>query len=127
VFEIVLVPIDQTRATVESASKILELAQKNGSHLILLSVVLPDFHKPSNNALDSSFFDFSCEKIKKAGLLCNFLIRQGKPAFVICEVADEMNVDLIVMGTRGVHFEEENGSTAARVIELAPCPVLVVP
>jgi nucleotide-binding universal stress UspA family protein len=53
--------------------------------------------------------------------------RQGKPAFVICDVADEMNVDVIVMGTRGVNLSSDGESTAARVIQLAPCPVLVVP
>ena len=46
---------------------------------------------------------------------------------MICDVADELNIDLIVMGTRGVNLEEDSQSTAVRVIQLAPCPVLVVP
>jgi nucleotide-binding universal stress UspA family protein len=46
---------------------------------------------------------------------------------VILDVADELNVDVIVMGTGGVSLNSDDGSTAARVIELAPCPVLVVP
>jgi nucleotide-binding universal stress UspA family protein len=58
---------------------------------------------------------------------CQEIEREGKPAFVICDVADELNVDVIVMGTRGVNLEADSGSTAARVIQLAPCPVLVVP
>ena len=45
----------------------------------------------------------------------------------ICDVADELNVDVIVMGTRGVNLESDSGSTAAQVLQLAPCPVLVVP
>ncbi|MFL0755937.1 MAG: universal stress protein, partial [Prochlorococcus sp.] len=67
------------------------------------------------------------EQVEQAGLPCEVLERQGKPAFVICDVADELNVDLIVMGTRGVNLEGDSESTAARVIQLAPCPVLVVP
>jgi nucleotide-binding universal stress UspA family protein len=53
--------------------------------------------------------------------------RSGKPAFVIGDVADEVNADVIVMGTRGISLEDDQHSTAARVIQLAPCPVLVVP
>ncbi len=53
--------------------------------------------------------------------------REGKPAFVICDVADEINADVIVMGTRGLTLEATSPSTASRVIQLAPCPVLVVP
>ena len=56
------------------------------------------------------------------------LEREGKPAFVICDVADEINADVIVMGTRGLSLEAEDApSTASRVIQLAPCPVMVVP
>jgi len=32
-----------------------------------------------------------------------------------------------VMGTRGISIDTEQQSTAARVIQLAPCAVLVVP
>ena len=60
-------------------------------------------------------------------MVCEVVEREGKPAFVICDVADELNVDVIVMGTRGVNLEDDTESTAVRVIQLAPCPVLVVP
>jgi nucleotide-binding universal stress UspA family protein len=46
---------------------------------------------------------------------------------VIGDVADEIDADVIVMGTRGIALESDQLSTAARVIQLAPCPVLVVP
>jgi nucleotide-binding universal stress UspA family protein len=52
---------------------------------------------------------------------------EGKAAFVIGDVADEIEADLIVMGTRGISLENDQQSTAARVIQLAPCAVLVVP
>ena len=62
------------------------------------------------------------------GVSCEVIEREGKPAFVICDVADEINADVIVMGTRGLTLEaDEAPSTASRVIQLAPCPVLVVP
>ena len=43
------------------------------------------------------------------------------------DVADVINAVVIVMGTRGLALEDDEHSTAARVIQLAPCPVLVVP
>ena len=46
---------------------------------------------------------------------------------MIAEVAAELNVDVIVMGDPGVNLEIDSTSTAASVIELASCPVLVVP
>ena len=64
---------------------------------------------------------------EQAGIACDVFEREGKPAFVIGDVADEVNADVIVMGTRGISLEGEEHSTAARVIQLAPCPVLVVP
>ncbi|MGB7414975.1 MAG: universal stress protein, partial [Thermosynechococcaceae cyanobacterium] len=54
---------------------------------------------------------------------------QGQPAFTICDVADELDASVIVMGCRGVGLTEEgmSDSVSNRVINLAPCPVLVVP
>ncbi len=81
-----------------------------------------------NNAqLITSLLKKAQEQIRQAGLTCDVLNKQGKPAFVICDVADDLNVDLIVIGTKGINLEEDMESTAARVIQLAPCPVLVVP
>ncbi|MEO0828209.1 MAG: universal stress protein, partial [Cyanobacteria bacterium J06642_9] len=55
--------------------------------------------------------------------------REGQPAFVICDVADEINADLIVMGCRGIGLIEDAKaeSVTNRVINLSPCPILVVP
>ena len=66
------------------------------------------------------------------GLNCTVIERPAQfsgdsPAFVIAEVAAELNVDVIVMGGPGVNLEIDSTSTAASVIELASCPVLVVP
>jgi universal stress protein A len=54
--------------------------------------------------------------------------RLGTPYEEIVKVAKEMEVDLIIIATHGYtglkHFLL--GSTAERVVRLAPCPVLVV-
>ena len=56
------------------------------------------------------------------------VIERGDPAEVVTELASERDVDVIVMGTRG-HSKWRQfllGSTAERIVEHAPCPVLTV-
>ena len=56
------------------------------------------------------------------------LIKNGKPADVIMETAQELNCDLIVMGTKGQGAIADIliGSTAKRVVGKSPTPVLVI-
>lgn len=53
--------------------------------------------------------------------------RLGTPGHVIVELADELHVDLLVIGSHGYHvFERVLGTTAARIVNHARCSVLVV-
>ena len=45
----------------------------------------------------------------------------------ICDVADELNADVFVIGTRRMNLKEGTESSATRVIKRASCPLLVVP
>ena len=126
-FETILLPIDQSREAFETASKAIQIAKSHESNIIMLSVAKPERTKMNDDESISSLLDRARTQIEEAGINCEVLEKEGKPAFVICDVADDLNVDLIVMGTRGVNLEEDAESTAARVIQLAPCPVLVVP
>ena len=126
-FETVLFPLDQSREVVEAATKALDLARSHNSKLILLSVVQPKQPEMHDHAVVATLLAETQARFEQVGVSCDVVEREGMPAFVICDVADELNVDVIVMGTRGVNLEAESGGTAARVIQLAPCPVLVVP
>ena len=126
-FETVLFPIDQSRQALETAGKALELARSHSSRLVLLSVVQPERPEMHDHEAVAALLSQTRERFEQAGVACDEVEREGKPAFVICDVADELNVDVIVMGTRGVNLGGDGESTAARVIQLAPCPVLVVP
>ena len=136
-FNKILFPLDRSREAQEAIAVAIDLVQKYHSQLILLSVVeTPD--------LDAEVTDDpamrSPEEIDrllhaaqalfaKRGIQAEILQRQGKPAFTICDVADELNVNLIVMGSHGIGLDVEHTSesVASRVINLAPCPVLIVP
>ena len=56
------------------------------------------------------------------------LARVGRPFVEISELAREMEVDLIILGTHGYTGLKHVllGSTAERVVRHAPCPVLTV-
>jgi len=122
-FETVLFPLDQSRQAMETAAVALQLAQQHNSRMVLLSVVEPG----DDAAAVAQLLEQARSSFQQAGISCQVLEREGKPAFVIGDVADEINADVIVMGTRGITLESDQQSTAARVIQLAPCPVLVVP
>ncbi len=126
-FETVLFPIDQSRQTMETAAVALELAKTHGSRLVVLSVVEAEEGAMHDAAAVVKLLEQARASFEQAGVPCEMLEREGKPAFVIGDVADEINADVIVMGTRGISLESSEPSTAARVIQLAPCPVLVVP
>jgi nucleotide-binding universal stress UspA family protein len=122
-FETVLFPLDQSRQAMETAAVALQLAQQHNSRLVLLSVVEPG----DDEAAVARLLEQARASFEQAGVSAQVIEREGNPAFVIGDVADEINADVIVMGTRGITLDSDQQSTAARVIQLAPCPVLVVP
>jgi nucleotide-binding universal stress UspA family protein len=126
-FETVLFPIDHRRQTLDTAAVALKLAQQHNSRLVILSVVDRDDPSMADAADVAQLLDQARQRFTAEGIDCRLIEREGKPAFVIGDVADEINADVIVMGTRGLSLETDQSSTAARVIQLAPCPVLVVP
>ena len=126
-FGIVLFPLDSSRQALETATKAIELARSHNGRMVLLSVVEPNRPGMEDPAVVAQLLERTRLQVEQTGVSCEVVERQGQPAFVIGDVADELNVGVIVMGSRGVNLETESESTAAKVIQLAPCPVLVVP
>ncbi len=65
---------------------------------------------------------------KKYGVYVQDVITTGSPSVKITEAVAERDMDLIVMGTHGASGFEElfMGSTAAKIVNLSPCPVLTI-
>lgn len=136
-FKTVLFPVDQSREAREAAEVVVNIVQKYNSRLVLLSVVetpTSEGEEPESSPMASP--EAIAELLKTAqnlfseqGIQAQTIEREGKPAFIICDVADEINADLIVMGCRGLGLTEEGVSESVtnRVINLSPCPVLIVP
>ena len=136
-FKTVLFPVDQSREAREAADVVVNIVQKYGSRLILLSVIEtpdPAAQSPTPEPMISP--EAVAELLKSAqslfsqqGIEAETITREGMPAFTICDVADEIEANLIVMGCRGLGLTEEGAaeSVTNRVINLSPCPVLIVP
>ncbi|MEM8603800.1 MAG: universal stress protein [Cyanobacteria bacterium P01_H01_bin.121] len=133
-FKTIVFPLDRSREAREAADVVAQLATIHQvEKLILLSVVEdpedPHAQGMTSEAVITELLQSAQDHFSKAGIQTEVMHRNGKPAFVICDVADEIRANLIVMGCRGIGLTEEGAadSVTNRVINLAPCPVLIVP
>ncbi|MEN9230749.1 MAG: universal stress protein [Thermostichus sp. DG02_5_bins_236] len=133
-FNKLLFPIDNSRETSHALPLVADMAQRYHSQVYLLSV-LDDAELDPERAQQARQNIQTLLKQTESGLhqigLSNVKseYREGKVPFVICDVADELEIDLIIMGCRGLSLSGEgrDDSVSNRVINLSPCPVLVVP
>lgn len=132
-FKTVLYPIDHSLESLQAAETVVKIVEFCNSNLVLLSVVtVPEGEDQEQSFSPQAIADL-LERAQalfvQQGIAAKVMEREGKPAFVICDVADETNADVIIMGCRGLGLTEEGvaDSVTNRVINLSPCPVLVVP
>jgi nucleotide-binding universal stress UspA family protein len=132
-FNTVLFPFDRSLESREAAEVVSDFVQQHHSRLVILSVVQnePNGTTPtimSSPSVVEKLLQEAQSLFIKHGIQAETIERSGKPAFTICDVADEVAADLIIMGTRGLlSAEGAHDSVTNRVISLSPCPVLVVP
>jgi nucleotide-binding universal stress UspA family protein len=137
----ILVPLDFS----EHAEAVLEwgihLAEEHTSRLTLLHAYHPpvEFQQMEGAYLPPDFWtnvkaeavqslERYAEPARRSGIDVEVIVREGYPATVIEECAEEIEADLIVIGTRG-HTGLKHlllGSIAERVVQKANCPVLTV-
>lgn len=136
-FKTVLFSIDQSREARNAVDVVINLVQQYQSRLVLLSVVeVPPEAEAASDAdvmkskeVVAKLLAGAQELFTQKGIQAEIIEREGMPSFTICDVADEINADLIIMGCRGMGLTDEGAaeSVTNRTINLAPCPVLVVP
>jgi len=135
-FKTVLFPINKSQETLAATEVVMDIVKTYGSHLILLSVLENETTEEDESRDPMISHDQIAELLNKvqsgfskSGIEAKTVEREGKPAFTICDVADEMEANLIIMGSRGVGLTEEGSkdSITNQVINLSPCPVLIVP
>jgi nucleotide-binding universal stress UspA family protein len=137
-FERILVAIDGSTASNHAFAKAVELAALTGGRLTALAVEgpLPAYAatigeveevKREKDAFFRRLVAEARTEAERAGVELDVELRAGHAAELIVRVARELEADLIVLGHRG-HFLRDHllGSTADRVAENAPCPVMIV-
>jgi len=133
----VLVPIDDSEHSKKAVERALELAEKQGAEITLMTVtpVASDFldemrhvqeklTKEYQGWLDRAQKVFEAKGIKAATILEEGLV----PANNIIRRAEDDKFDRIIMGSTGRNGLARilMGSTAGKVVAHAPCEVTVV-
>jgi len=137
----ILVPVGFSEQSMVAMGQAMNLAKIKNSEVILLSVI-----EERNSMFDLFVSDqLDEEKIKnkiliklnalatkyseKYGVEVEVVVAKGSVYDKICEVADMMSVDLIVMGTNGAPkgiSKKFIGSNAEKVVRTAKCPVVTI-
>ena len=123
------------------ASRALQLAitiaKQNGAELHSVSVEeippMPEFIEEvgETRAIAARRFHPVLQRARamaeQQGLTLQTHVLTGHPVRTVVELARELRVDLLVIGATGhsALYERMIGSRADRIIQLAPCPVLV--
>ncbi|XP_010935156.1 uncharacterized protein [Elaeis guineensis] len=126
----VLLPITDrnpylSEGTRQAAATTTTLAKKYGADITV--VVIDDKPKESipehDTQLSSIRWHLSEGGFKEFGLM-ERLGEGKKPTAIIGEVADDLNLDLVVLSMEAIHSKHVDGNLLA---EFIPCPVLLLP
>ncbi len=137
-FERILVAIDGSDCSNRAFAKALELAGLVHAHVTALAIEgpLPAYAATIGEVEEVKrekdvFFNALAQRAKEegqqAGIDIDVQVHAGHAAELISDFAAAGGYDLVVLGHRG-HFLRDHllGSTADRVAEHAPCPVMIV-
>ena len=135
--EKVLIPVDGSDSSKNAAKYGTQLVNARNPKIYLLNVWEPInmtiggemAERLRKNAYDKSMAmlkEFK-ESLEGCGMEIELISRSGRPDYVILNTQDELDCDLIVIGSRGLSVLENviMGSVVTRVLEGANCPVLV--
>ena len=135
----ILVPTDGSEFAKKAQRHALFLAKVSGAEIVAVSVTENNFvnglplddeiyqlNQVLNERSEENLKEF--DKLNEDDIKITHVIREGSPARVILEVANEENIDLIVMGSSGKSGFDRfiMGSVADKVVNSAKCAVLVV-
>jgi nucleotide-binding universal stress UspA family protein len=138
----ILVPIDFSDYSKTALKYSANYAKQFGADLILIYVVEPIIYPPDFSMGQLALPNVNLELDKRASeelqklaqneidksIKVKTLVKTGKPFVEIIDVAQNEDVDLIIIATHG-HSGMEHilfGSTADKVVRKAPCPVLTI-
>lgn len=135
----ILVGLDGSPRAPSVLDAAIAMAKAQGARLVLLrSVGLPpdvpqDFWRTTDEPLldllehrAKAYLDESAGRVPRE-LLEGSEVKVGVPWQTVCEAARRLEVDLVVIGSHGyAGVDHLLGTTAAKIVNHAPCSVLVV-
>lgn len=131
----ILVAYDGSESAQRALEQTADLAS-NGSTVSVISVAepLPQFGRaapmmlPEEDEERRHELDDAKATLAAKGIVAAVVERKGDAATMIVDEAERESVDMIVMGTRGLNTTRRwlMGSVSSRVVQHAPCNVLVV-
>jgi nucleotide-binding universal stress UspA family protein len=139
----ILHPTDFSKASSPAYKRAVEMAKGNRAELLLVHVLAPAVPIMADGYISPQVYEDLVNatradgqkrlaglvrKAKQAGSRAKGLLLDGVPHERITQAARSKKADLVVIGTHGrTGFAKLFlGSVAARVLTVAPCPVLTV-
>ena len=139
-FKTIAVATDGTETADKAVDVALDIAERYGARLLILSAYTP----PSVKQVEKERAGLPEEvqwtvhaagqvdtilgtaryRARERGLEAETIARTGEPAEVICALAAEHDVDLLVVGNKGMN-RRVFGSVPRSVCQHAPCSVVV--
>jgi nucleotide-binding universal stress UspA family protein len=142
IFQHILTPTDGSKPSIAAGRLAVQLAASLGAQITFVYVVdtavVDELNEASGKLVQQvrqeleytgkRYLDHLSRLAVNAGIQVNQIIRYGIPYDEIEKLAREQDIDLIVVGQVGHRGPRRIliGSVTERVIEYAPCPVLVV-
>jgi nucleotide-binding universal stress UspA family protein len=131
----ILIGFDGSEGSEKALNRAMMLLGDNGEIILLAVVPSPEdktfvdanaynfLKTKAKNLVDQAILDLGEQKFKTKGI-----VEQGDPASVIIDAANRLNVDLIVLGSKGQSELGQYliGSVANKVVQYAAKPVMVV-
>ncbi|NER07088.1 MAG: universal stress protein [Okeania sp. SIO3C4] len=121
-FKTVLFPVDRSREAREAADKVINIVKTYQARLIVVSVreVVSEGQEVFHPEMTSEqtviqLLEEAKTLFAKQGIEAETIQKEGHPAFTICDVADEIEADLIVIGCRGTGLSEEGATDSVSV------------
>ena len=146
-YQHILLPVDFSAHSQQAALRAKDIADHHTATLHLLHIVedvglyvqdydpllastpliadIPGFNAALAKQAKENLQSFSAKL--ETGQNTRLDVRIGTPARSILDYAGEHSIDLIVMGSHGLHgFEHILGSVSNHILHKAPCDVLIV-
>jgi len=137
-FKHVLVGFDGSASSKRALQAGLHLAAESGGDVLALTVIRApkaaelegevDAALRETNGLLAKAVSWGKQQAKQVEVNCTFKKQIGHPAELLTRVAEEGGFDLMVIGRRG-HSPVKHwliGSTTDRIVDHAPCAVLII-